>query len=230
MVPRRTTRSSGAPSPIPTTTSTAADADAADAAAAATSATTASPKAVLYKSSALAATAPGLAFRRRPSARIAAAAATADACREAFKAAQLAKAGCAAEDDVGISEETRNANKYLRRLLLNRHSASASRLRKEAYTAGLERELADLEVQYEELKKKVENGGGVVKDDVEENVAAGGGELPSGPVRVGAPVGGAEEARPGNGAPALNGPMAYDEPTFDVSTVPDLDFSSFLGC
>lgn len=107
---------------------------------------------VLYKSSALEATAPGLAFRRHDSRRIAAAAAEADECREKFKAEQYAAAGIAEED--GDSEETACAKKYMRRLLLNRHSASASRLRKEAYCASLEKELATLEKEHVLLLEK----------------------------------------------------------------------------
>jgi bZIP transcription factor len=117
---------------------------------------------VLYRSSALAATCPELAFRRRTSARIAAAAAQADACRDKYKLAQEIKSGCA--DAPGDSAALRDSKKYRRRLLLNRHSAGASRLRKEAYVGALEKELAELESVYEDLKEKVLRGGAVPSD------------------------------------------------------------------
>lgn len=121
-----------------------------------------SPQPVLYRSSALAATCPELAFRRRPSARIAAAAAQADACRDKFKVAQELKSGCA--DQPGDSEAVRDSKKYRRRLLLNRHSAGASRLRKEAYVGALEKELADLEGVYEALKEKTMQSGALTDE------------------------------------------------------------------
>jgi hypothetical protein len=107
------------------------------------------PRPVLYKSSALAATAPSLAFKRYDSTHIAAAAAEADEVREKFKSEQLEAAGVAEVE--GESEEAACAKKYVRRLLLNRHSAAASRLRKEAYVSALEKQLSALENEYRNL-------------------------------------------------------------------------------
>jgi bZIP transcription factor len=107
------------------------------------------PRPVLYKSSALAATAPSLAFKRYDSTHIAAAAAEADEVREKFKSEQLEAAGVAEVE--GESEEAACAKKYVRRLLLNRHSAAASRLRKEAYVSALEKQLSALENEYRAL-------------------------------------------------------------------------------
>jgi bZIP transcription factor len=102
------------------------------------------PLPVLYKSSALAAAAPSLAFRRyEKSQYIAAAAAEADAVRDRFKAERFADAGV--EEVDGEPEHVAEEKRYVRRLVLNRHSASASRLRKEAYISALEAQLARLE-------------------------------------------------------------------------------------
>lgn len=100
--------------------------------------------------------APRLAFKKRDSSRVAAVAAAADACREKYKAEREAVAEAAGKWREGDSEEARDARKYERRLLLNRCSASASRLRKEAYCSGLEKALEKLERDYEGLKRRVD--------------------------------------------------------------------------
>lgn len=110
---------------------------------------------VVYHSSALTQMAPRLAFKKRDSSRVAAVAAAADACREKYKAEREAVAEAAGKGREGDSEEVRDARKYERRLLLNRCSASASRLRKEAYCSGLEKALEKLERDYEGLKERV---------------------------------------------------------------------------
>lgn len=133
------------------------------------------PLPVLYKSAALAATSPALSFRRRPSARIAAAAAAADACRERFKAEREAAAERVGAPRAGEPAERASERQHRRRLLLNRCSASASRLRKEAYCSALEGQLAELEGMYNELVEKVrslrgEAGGDGAAGDVRDAV------------------------------------------------------------
>jgi bZIP transcription factor len=120
------------------------------------------PLPVLYKSSALAAAAPSLAFKRyEHSECIAAAAAEADAVRDRFKAERFADAGV--EEVEGEPEHVAEEKRYVRRLVLNRHSASASRLRKEAYISALEAQLAKLE---QELRLPIrEYGDGGDEDD-----------------------------------------------------------------
>lgn len=105
-----------------------------------------------YHSSNLTKLNPSLAFKKCDSVRVASAAAEADICRDRFKAARksLAEAAGAARD--GDTAEVREERKGERRKLLNRSSACASRLRKEAYCSGLERELEDLERRYKALQ------------------------------------------------------------------------------
>lgn len=109
-------------------------------------------KPVIYKSSALNRAAPSLVAAADPTlinktVAIQQANAEAERIRDAFK---LEK--CGPEVDVGEGDdETTNAKKYERRLLMNRHSAAASRVRREAYTKALEAQL----VQYEAMLTQV---------------------------------------------------------------------------
>lgn len=103
---------------------------------------------VIYKSSALQRSAPSLVASAAPatisnSHAIKRASAKAEAVRDEFK---LAK--CGPDIDVGDGDgddEATNAKKYERRLLMNRHSAAASRVRREAYTKALEAEVLEQE-------------------------------------------------------------------------------------
>lgn len=109
-------------------------------------------KPVIYKSTALNNTAPNLVAAADPvsmtnSGAIQQANDQAERVRDQFK---LEK--CGPEIDVGEGDdEATNAKKYERRLLMNRHSAAASRVRREAYTKALEASL----VQHEAMLKQV---------------------------------------------------------------------------
>lgn len=109
-------------------------------------------KPVIYKSTALNNTAPNLVAAADPvsmshSGAIQQANDEAERVRDQFK---LEK--CGPEIDVGEGDdEATNAKKYERRLLMNRHSAAASRVRREAYTKALEASL----VQHEAMLKQV---------------------------------------------------------------------------
>lgn len=106
-------------------------------------------KPVIYKSSLLARTAPGLASAAASdSACVAAAAATAEAVRAQFKAQQERGDVPAAADGTG---DAADAARHKRRVTLNRHSAASSRLRREAYVGALEQQLANLEKSYNAL-------------------------------------------------------------------------------
>lgn len=110
------------------------------------------PKHVIYKSSALNRAAPSLVAAAGPTLinstlAIQEANAEAERVRDAFK---LEK--CGPDIDVGDGDdEATNAKKYERRLLMNRHSAAASRVRREAYTKALEAQL----VQHEAMLKQI---------------------------------------------------------------------------
>lgn len=76
--------------------------------------------------------------------------AAAEHVRLAFKAGRAAPpADADAHDDVS------NAKKYERRLKMNRQSAAASRVRREAYTKALEAELVKMETAYKSLAVKL---------------------------------------------------------------------------
>lgn len=110
------------------------------------------PKPVIYKSSALNRAAPSLVAAADPTVinntlAIQQANAEAERVRDAFKVEK-----CGPDVDVGDGDdEATNAKKYERRLLMNRHSAAASRVRREAYTKALEAQL----VQHEAMLKQV---------------------------------------------------------------------------
>lgn len=115
------------------------------------------PRQVIYKSSALHKTDPTLVSLATPAALSAScgikrAAATAERVRDEFK---LAK--CGPEIDVGEGDdEATNAKKYERRLLMNRHSAAASRVRREAYTKALEAQVVQQEASLVQVQKMLE--------------------------------------------------------------------------
>lgn len=104
------------------------------------------PRHVIYKSSALQRAAPSLVAAAAPAA-ISATRAIQRASDEAEKVRdQFKLAKCGPEIDVGDGDdEATNAKKYERRLLMNRHSAAASRVRREAYTKALEAQLVEQE-------------------------------------------------------------------------------------
>eukprot|EP00177_Eucheuma_denticulatum_P007000 GFKZ01012732.1.p1 GENE.GFKZ01012732.1~~GFKZ01012732.1.p1 ORF type:complete len:298 (-),score=74.41 GFKZ01012732.1:706-1599(-) len=110
------------------------------------------PKPVIYKSSALNRAAPSLVAAADP-ARINSTRAIQQANEEAERVRDAFKLEkCGPDIDVGDGDdESTNARKYERRLLMNRHSAAASRVRREAYTKALEAQL----VQHEELLKRI---------------------------------------------------------------------------
>lgn len=110
---------------------------------------------VIYKSSALAATAPNLANKTYDSACIAAAAATAEEVRKRFKEGQVDAQGNAIPVVSGDGEAA-DAQRHKRRVALNRNSAASSRVRKEAYVSALEAQLANLERHYNTLFQSLE--------------------------------------------------------------------------
>lgn len=110
---------------------------------------------VLYHSAILNKLSPRLAFKKRDSARVAAAAAAADVCRDKFKTERDAAAEMAGRPRAGDTHAMTEERKAERRRLLNRSSACASRLRKEAYCSCLERELEKLESEFMALQIRV---------------------------------------------------------------------------
>jgi hypothetical protein len=112
---------------------------------------------VIYKSTALARTAPGLAAGNdavRASKRVRAASERADAVREAFKASRLEEVGIPAAPTEDGDEA--DAVRHKRRVALNRSSAASSRLRREAYVSALESELAHAELYVDDVEAKFE--------------------------------------------------------------------------
>lgn len=114
------------------------------------------PRHVIYKSSALERTAPGLvaaatADKVSAARSIQAAVATAEHVRLSYKATKDAPP----PDTVG-DDDASNAKKYERRLKMNRHSAAASRVRREAYTKALEAELVNMEACYRDVLAQLE--------------------------------------------------------------------------
>lgn len=111
----------------------------------------AKPRSVIYKSSALVRAAPAIA-NAATQAEIASTLAIqranqkAESVRDQFKQNKYGP-----EIDIGDGDdEATNARKYERRLKMNRSSAAASRVRREAYTKSLENELVAMERQYRE--------------------------------------------------------------------------------
>lgn len=112
------------------------------------------PRMVIYKSSALAKTAPHLANKTYNSECIIAAQEQAEDVRIRFKAGQV--------DDKGVpivqgEGQAADAQRHNRRVVLNRRSAAASRVRKEAYVSALEAQLARLEEHYNNLVGMLQN-------------------------------------------------------------------------
>lgn len=108
------------------------------------------PRPVIYKSSNLALTAPDLVARTKPEAvstvsAIQKANAVAESVRENYH--RTAGPSVKAETIEGSDDES-NAKKYARRLQMNRRSAAASRVRREAYTKALEAEIIKIENDY----------------------------------------------------------------------------------
>lgn len=107
---------------------------------------------VIYKSSALERTAPTLVAAATPEVvsaakSIQAANATAERIRVSYKSKKDPDVGDAVDGD----DDASNAKKYERRLKMNRQSAAASRVRREAYTKALEAELINMEANYNKL-------------------------------------------------------------------------------
>ncbi|CDF36173.1 unnamed protein product [Chondrus crispus] len=115
------------------------------------------PRHVIYKSTALQRAAPSLVAAASANAisatkAIQRAADEAEKVRDDFK---LSK--CGPEIDlVDGDDEATNAKKYERRLLMNRHSAAASRVRREAYTKALEAQIVQLEGNMNSVVKAYE--------------------------------------------------------------------------
>lgn len=115
------------------------------------------PRPVIYKSSALVRTDPILVAKASPAALSAScgirrAEADAERVRDEFK---LAK--CGPEINVGDAhDEASNALRYRRRLLMNRHSAAASRVRREAYTKALEAQVVEQEASLAAVSRALE--------------------------------------------------------------------------
>lgn len=78
----------------------------------------------------------------------------AEQVRESFKAKKAVVPEV--ETPQGASEEVANAHKYERRLKMNRQSAAASRVRRDAYIRALEKHLAALEAKYIDLQEEYE--------------------------------------------------------------------------
>lgn len=115
------------------------------------------PRHVIYKSSALQRAAPSLVAAAAPAA-ISATRAIQRASDEAEKVRdQFKLAKCGPDIDVGQGDdEATNAKKYERRLLMNRHSAAASRVRREAYTKALEAQLVEQDAVLRATAKALE--------------------------------------------------------------------------
>lgn len=108
------------------------------------------PRPVIYKSSNLALTAPDLVAQTQPEAvstvsAIQKANAVAESVRENYH--RTVGPSVKAEAIEGSDDES-NAKKYARRLQMNRRSAAASRVRREAYTKALEAEVIKIENDY----------------------------------------------------------------------------------
>lgn len=103
---------------------------------------------VRYHSATLNKLNPRLALKKRDSVSIAFAFVAADVYRDKLKAERDAAAEVAGVTRAGDTHAMSQERKFDRRRLLNRSSASASRLRQEAYCSGLERELEELEHEF----------------------------------------------------------------------------------
>lgn len=118
---------------------------------------------VIYKSTNLARTAPDLVASASPDVMssvraIQKANETAERVRDNFQSErekQLER-DTASNDPIFGNDEDSNARKYKRRLKLNRQSAAASRVRREAYTKALESEIVNMDSTYKKIVQELE--------------------------------------------------------------------------
>lgn len=122
---------------------------------------------VIYKSTNLARTAPDLVASASPDVMssvraIQKANETAERVRDNFQAEREKQLGldgaaaAAADEPITGNDEDSNARKYKRRLKLNRQSAAASRVRREAYTKALESEIINMDSTYRKIQHELE--------------------------------------------------------------------------
>lgn len=112
------------------------------------------PRPVIYKSTNLALAAPDLVASTAPQhvsavRSIQNASETAERVRNSFRSRK--QTGQQLGEAIVGSDDESNAKKYERRLKMNRESAAASRVRREAYTKALEAELVNMELNYKKL-------------------------------------------------------------------------------
>lgn len=118
---------------------------------------------VIYKSTNLARTAPELVASASPDVMssvraIQKANETAERVRDNFQTERDKQLGrdTGSNDPILGNDEDSNARKYKRRLKLNRQSAAASRVRREAYTKALESEIINMDSTYRKIAQQLE--------------------------------------------------------------------------